>query len=763
MNPKRHVVLAALLAAVTLSAPGVALAGGGNMPVDLPMPVPAPEERVIVPLAEVKVTREEAIAAATKMFIIPADMGEPNVNISQSKALAYWELNWRTPAKKPNARSITVSVNAITGKIMAYHTSSAVQPEAPLTYSRSQAFRLAAEWQAKLVPDQKEALRYVDNPLEYGFWGGNAAFQFHWDRMEKGYPVAGDGVDITIDARTGELQSFNLAWRSDLSVSLPKTILSQEKAEAAYQHQLPMQMLYRYYQKPATDKGEWKLVYRPFNTSYPMVNQEGKLIDYSGAPIDFARWSDLKLVPAAEKPYEKPAKPLTHEEALAKALALAGRKDTPNNIDCREEGEEQKRQSCHFSWYDEVKGGTLNIQVDMVSGLVVSYGNWENWATGSELEKPQAKFSAEQAKAIAIEFIRQNRPDLAGKALVAPNRDYEEKLRLAAGETVRSYYFQFLMTRDYIPVHGREASVEVDAFTGAVRYFYGYMLEENTKEPFPALEGLIKQSDAIASFLTNQGLELTWVTFNSAEPYPVKGKPEGEAEPVTTLVWSPRRVFGIDMIDARTGVPYDYSGRDLIEAAKRPTDIDGHFAQREIELLWARGIFELKDGKFNPDQTTTAAELARWLVLARGLQPYMAYDFAGNFAPMGKGVAAANLSQSTEAAYFGAALQAGILIPEDFTDDADPNAPVSRELYALWVMRALGYGEIAKMESRIEMPYADKAQIGGKYANSAALLYGLKITRGDAGGKFSPQRSVNRGEAAQWLFAVASKGYSYWR
>ncbi|HYF94567.1 MAG TPA: S-layer homology domain-containing protein [Symbiobacteriaceae bacterium] len=768
MNLKRHRLIAALMAAAILTAPGTVLAGDGagaaDQPVIIAEPVDTDDKEPVkeapAPLVEVKITREEAIAIAAKFFAIPEEMGEPYVSLSQSKAYATWDLNWRTPSKKPNPRMISVMVNALTGQITGYHYSGAAAGEVPLSYSRSQAYKVAAEWLAKLAPDRQASLRYVDNPLDYGFYGGNAVFQFHWDRMEQGYPVSGDGADLTVDARTGELQNFNLSWRNDLAVTLPKEVLDQAQAEDAYRKNLPMQLMYRYYQKPATDKGEWKLVYRPFGHSFPMVNQEGQLIGYDGKAIEFSRWTDLKLVPASDKPYAQPEKPLTRDEALARARALTGRTDAPSNMDCRESGEEQKRQACSFHWNDEAAGAYVNLEMDLATGLVTYYGNWDR---GEQVppEKFQAKVSAEQARTIAIEFMQKFRPDLAGKALVIPSPEYELKMA-AVGEPVRNYYFQFMVTREYIPIYGHEAGANVDAATGSIRHFSGPMVTENEQEPFPALTNLIKGEAVIESFLKNQGLEQTWVTFNPMMIYPGKGvREEAEAKPETLLVWAPRRAMNIDMFDAVTGVPYDYSGRDMIEAAKRPVDIEGHAAQREIELLWARGIFELKDGKFNPDATASAAELARWLVLARGMQPYPMYDFAMNFKLAGRGAAGENLAASTEAPYFGAALQAGILLPEDFTDDADPNAPVSRELYSLWVSRALGYGDIAKMENRIEMPFTDKDAIGAKYANAVALLYGLKIDRGDAESKFNPGRQVTRGEAAKMLFAVAAKDRWY--
>lgn len=763
MNLKRSRFMASLLVAAVLTAPAsAALAAEGEAApakvptAEAPVTKPALPDKPTVSLAEVKVTREEAIAIATKAFPVPAEMGAPNVSLSQSGTYASWEIAWQTPAKMANPRSMTVMVNAISGQIMNYWSNSAPTDQAPLSYSRTEAHKLAAEWLEKLAPAWKDSLRFLDNPLEYTFWGPTAVYQFHWDRVEQGYPVSNQGVDMTINARTGELQNYSFNWDPEFKAELPAKVLEKAQAEAAYREQLAMQLTYRRYQKPATDLGEWKLVYRPVN-GYPYMNQQGKLIDWTGKALEPN--TDPKLLPAAAKPYVKPAKPLTPDEALALAYEVSGRTEAPANVNCREYGEETKEQSCSFDWYSENSPGG-HLQIDLSSGLVFHYSNWAQYEPIKDVEKYQPKLSVEQAQKIAVEFLQKYRPDLAGKALILPPDQRMVERYKQMGEPLRSYNFQFQMTHDYIPVDGWQVGMEIDANSGVIRYFYGYNdMRANEKEPFPSLDGLAKAEVAVNSFLTNQGIELTWVTMQP-ESYYMGKQPNADEKPVMMLVWAPRRMMGIEAIDAKTGVPYDYEGRDLVEAAKRPTDIEGHYAQREIELLWARRIFDLKDGKFNPEQQVSAGELARWLVMAKGMQPYPMYDFRMSLA--GKGAAADNIANSPAAAYFGAAMQAGIILPEDIVTDADPSAPVTREQYALWVVRALGYGDIAKMEAKIEMPFKDQASIGAKFANAVALLNGLKISTGDAQGNFNPQRLVTRGEAAKLLFAVASQNRGYW-
>jgi hypothetical protein len=759
--------VAALVTAATLLMPTAAMAYDPDLAMVLAAtPEQAavtkeagPDSKEAVVLAEVKLTRQQAIASVAKLFPIPADMGEPNVSLSQSAAGAVWRLEWSSSPRAAVRKSLYATVDASTGAVLSFSRSSSESEAKELTYSRGEAHKLASEWLTKLAGERMTSLRFVDDPLEYGFYGGANAFRFHWDRMEQGYPVAGEGVDITMDARTGELTEYSQQWRSTAAFKLSATLLPQEKAYEAYRTQLPLQMQYQRYQKPGVEQGEWRLVYRTkTGFEWPAVNMEGKLLNAQGGVIDFSKIGDAKLVPAAAKPYQKPEQLLTTAEALAAAKSVSGRTDEPMNIDCSERGQEKKVSSCSFAWMTDDGNANMNVSINLETGVVNHYSNW----VYRDNRGAQPTLTEEQARAKAVEFLLTHRPDLAGKVLMQPSyRQADSK------EPVYSYYISFQMTHNFVPVAGQAASMEFDAVTGNLQYFWGDEFAVNENEPMPELTGLLKQEAAINSFLQAKGLELTWMgVLDEAEAkrLMMTGRVDA-ANQEMTLVWAPKRNMPVEAIGAQNGVMYDYSGRDLVQAAMRPTDIEGHAAQREIELLWARGIFELKDGKFNPEQTVSAAELARWMVLARGLQPYMAYDYGSNFA-MEKAATGARLANSAAAPYFGAALQAGILLPEDFSDDADPNAPVSRELYALWATRAMGFGAIAKMENRIAMPFADQTAIGAKYYNAVAVLHGLKVIKGDAAATFGPQQLVTRGDAAKILFAVASRGSGsvpYWK
>ncbi|MDB4894664.1 MAG: Propeptide PepSY amd peptidase, partial [Firmicutes bacterium] len=277
--------VAALLVSAALAVPGAALAADPAPPQSPPQSPPAdtgkvvptgPSQGAAVDSTNFKVSRDEAISIAVRMFNIPKELGEPNVNASESKDGAMWQLDYHTPAKQAMQVNISVGIDAQTGTVLSYNkfAAEAGKDPAPLSYTRAQALVKANFWLDMLAPALKPSLRAIENPMSYGYYGSDATYNFQWQRIAEGYPVRNDSVNITIDARTGQLASFNRGRWSAQTFKLPDTLLDKAKAEAAYRSQIQMELQYQYYQQPGTNTGEWKLVYRP-STQFAMMNQEG--------------------------------------------------------------------------------------------------------------------------------------------------------------------------------------------------------------------------------------------------------------------------------------------------------------------------------------------------------------------------------------------------------------------------------------------------------------------------------------------------------
>ncbi|MGE5675986.1 MAG: YcdB/YcdC domain-containing protein [Mycobacterium leprae] len=757
MNRRTKARLMAL--AVTVSLLGTLFGAGPVSAADAPQMAPTAAGKGDAPVVvAVKITQDQAIATAKAAFTIPEGL-ELTVNKNSGQYGATWNLNWNSPEKAVERIGISVTVDGVTGVITSYNRYENKPEEAnlaPAAYSREDAAPVAEGWLSKLAADVKDSLRLAEQPLTFEMWGPmQTSYTFNWQRMEQGYPSRNGGVSITMDARTNQLMSYQRNLQTNITYVTPEKVATRDQAMQAYRA-LPMQLAYQYYQKPASTEGEWRLIYRPATGFFPPLSQDGVLLNYQGKVLDLKRLANLTPLPAPDKPYKAPERPLTEQEALALAQQVAGRTDQPTSSSCNESSKgEEKSAFCSYNWsaQGELKAGEYNtdVQIDLHKGVAASYNSWGLW---SPIGPDEKIITEDEARQNAVDFIRTVRPDLVSNLmLMPPTADQDVMLY-----KVESYQVTFAQMKNGIPFADRQLSVQVDARNGHIRNFWANDWGIDAKTTFPQANYVIKPEEALDAFLKVQGLELGWQTLQ--QPY-FPGKTPAPADNTykANLYWLPASKLNVVAIDANTGAPLDYQGRNLIELTTKPTDIAGHFAEKEINLLWSRGVFSLKDGKFNPNGTLSMAELSRWLILARGMQPYPTY----NFASMGRGEAmATKMAQAADAPYIGAALQNGIILPEDLTDDTDPNAPVTREQVALWAVRAMGYGAIAKMPNRIDMPFTDKDQIGDRYVNAVAILHGLGVIKGGSDSRFAPQRLITRGEAAKILFAVANQVRRYY-
>lgn len=753
MNEKPLRSLTALLVTASLIVPG-AVAAAETVPVDTGVtavsgPADLAASEGTRPEAQAyTISREEAIRIAREVLAIPESLSETYVSLTEYPEVATWNIDFRTPEEVRESVSVSVGIDAASGAVLSYnyYRSDRSQEPAPPSLTRAEAVQKAEAWLDRLAPDIKDELEMEQAPY-MDYWGQDAAYSFRWLRNVKGYPIRGTYVNMTIDVRTGDLLAYYSTHETGAPYNVPERVLEQEQAEAAYREQVKMSLWYTYITEAYTENGSWRLVYLPLYRYFPAMNQDGNLLDSSLEPVESAQLGDLQVVPAGE-PYRKPASPLNRDQALKLAQEVTGQTGEPSTAYYSEyDAGSRLVRNWEFTWNRTDENGQLRgsitARVDVDLGLIASLYQWDDVQPLKAAE--QTQISPEAAQQAAVAFIQKYRPDLAGKLAMVPNLDSALDLKATGGEPA-VHSVSFIRLHDGIPVDGTDVSVDVDASTGQVRSLW--VNEYLPEDQFPAAEGALSPEEAMEAFMTHQGLALTW--YQGWKP-----SPTGEMEQTDpTLVWAPSQRGDLYAIDGFTGAPLDYQGRDLTRIGGLPTDIEGNFAQREIEVLIGRGIFTVEDGLFQPAKTATVEEAAKWLVLARGMQPYPAYDFRGN---LSSAELADNLAASVNSGYFGPALENGIIRPEDFDGGLTAESVVSRELFALWAARAMGYSAVVRMPNQVAMPFKDQASIGSRYANAVALLHGLGVITGDSETAFEPQRGITRAEAAQILFHVLSQ------
>ncbi|MFH5186263.1 S-layer homology domain-containing protein [Paenibacillus sp. TAB 01] len=178
----------------------------------------------------------------------------------------------------------------------------------------------------------------------------------------------------------------------------------------------------------------------------------------------------------------------------------------------------------------------------------------------------------------------------------------------------------------------------------------------------------------------------------------------------------------------------------VVQANKTFTDLKGHWAQADVELLASKLLVNgSTDTTFSPQNQITRAEFAALLVRAAGLTE----------------VSTAGFSDVSERDWFagavGAAFKARLV--DGFEDGTfQPNASISREQMAVMIVRALNLaGKQADADKGKLEAFKDSAQIAGWAQNAAAQAVNAGIVNGTSGTAFSPHGQATRAEAAVML------------
>jgi hypothetical protein len=674
---------------------------------------PSPMKEPPAPTASAPTpTIAEATAVQVARTLFPAALvqGEPHVELSPGEygGVSVWHVSWEGDQSYSH-----VGVDARDGQvIMADHFEHGAPLPDSSRLTQAEAAAKAEEWLGKLAAGFKPSL--VPMKPEPG-WYDPAAFMFNYEWQVSGYKVPGSGAHLRIDAATGELRSWHLS-RPQGKMVMPLALLAESEARSAFA-KLPLDLIYtranwsdfRPMKRPAEPESEKLLLaYRP--TLGLVLSQSGSWIGPDGQPVGDVSIPTWKQVPPPTMPYKPPAEPLSKAASLALAQAVTGLTREPDQVSVdRWDG----HVTFSFGWVDwehegEGKGSSsAHVQVDATRGLIR-----EVWSTPPLTDEPPSLTTAEAQQA-AVSFIQTYRPDLAG-AIYNPS---------GVANYGGGFVFQFDRQHEGIPVEGHGVTLRLDPHTGKVIELWGDSVEPAFTLPEP--KGVLAPGPLMAKLVEVAGIELGWVQV----------RPAGE-EPHYQLVWHLGQNVPVMLIEAQTGIFRDHDGTDVLKFRLPPSDVAGHWAEREIQALFAQRIVTVEAGQFMPEQPMTTAEAAAWLERLNygGMHPF--YMTEGDLGSK-EGIA---------------------------PGEPNPSAPITREAFVRQVVVALGYERIANMPNQIGMSFVDQAQIEPGARNAVAVLNGLGVIRGTPEGYFLPKKSLTRAEAARILFqSLEHRRYGYYK
>ncbi|MBD2868312.1 S-layer homology domain-containing protein [Paenibacillus arenilitoris] len=716
---------------------------------------------------DVAITKEKAEALARQYVSIPKEYTLQGASFSMDVLAGgkrnAWGLDFVKKANGKHVGSIYVRIHADSGQLLefsSYTNNPSAKPTYPLKVERDTAQEIALKFIAAVAAKYEDQIQY--NP-DYGAQllpplTGAVTHHIRFDRIVGDIPYVDNYIELQVDSE-GHITSFSLQW--DDTAVFPKvdTKLTPEEAGAKLREAASPQLSYI-------------VPHNPQGVRKPMLSYDLQAIaidavtgELKGSNEHYYRAGTVSETPVSEKPLGEAPKAGTVTEkqavdAVKAAFKLPGDAElsSSNYSEQHNEGTGTNEAYWHLGWTIKKDGketGSAHASVDGRTGAVRSYYIYYH----SEQAGGNQSVTLEQATTLAVEAVKKHLPWLAHELyLVKPHPDQYKDIQ--PGEHTQ-YYLSFVHK-----VHGATAEydnvgVAIDSRTGDVVNFDANISSFAYPAEAPAL---ISKDAAVDKWMDYYRTQLTYrlvqqFTWNG-QPIPIEKykvmlaageidanevKTSTEAELVYRLV--PKLVEESVFLDAQSG---DWRNRETGEATQlekpQAADIEGHWAQRQLELMVAYKALDVKDGKVRPNELVTRGELIKMLVLARnaGRSPilYGAADGAE-----GKASFDDVASNSSYFVYVESALEQNLI---DIGDGSfNPEGKVTRDEMAELIVRALGYNALANYDYIFQSNFKDAAQIANK--GQAAIAVGLKIMS-LSDGKFLPKKQVTRAEASVAFF-----------
>lgn len=538
-------------------------------------------------------------------------------------------------------------------------------------------------------------------------------YSFLWNRSRGGIPVEGNSLMVGVDAYSGMVTRYQSIWH-DMEFPPESPVLPAEPVMEQMLNNPGLFMEYlRHAPNGVTPGAAVKPVYQLNTTARYVDAVSGDWLDEEGRVIQ----------PEESRIYEgnfqmaDPGLTLTNQSgpesnlSYAEAQQIAAAFFKAQGIDRRDyRGSFTDRDlSAHQdpTWQFNLRGEQTDISVEIAasSGQIVRLAIYGD----DPPEEGLALLTEQQARELAMSTIRQYAPELSGQLVENHNWKVE-------GAPEHHQHFHFTRLVNGLPVHNDDITVVVNTASGKI---IEYQAELCPVEYHPG-ESLLTREQASLTLQKLFPLRLT---------YAITDRNNDQAR-TARLVYS---LPSFQRVDAVTGQALDL---------QQPPPAAGGFSVPELSLLAENGLFPGKPGQEQLPVTRRQALKA----VVMSTNPRRIWSHADEIQLSLTDIAATDPDHIN----FKLAVKRGI-IPN--RGRFDPDSHISREEISTWLVKAIGYDDIARLTVPIVLPFADADRIKAGYRNYVGLTCGLGLLGADDQGCFSP------GDPITWeeLATVASK------
>ena len=666
---------------------------------------------------------EDAIIRAKTVFDIPEDAEFSN-SLSDDKAgVATWYLYWWL-----NADS-----DAVGGDIsVAIDNSGFISSYSKHMYSRSysdyvripsvspdRAKEIAAEFVERVAPLTNGQLKWAEANAERG-----DRYYMYADREVNGIPVRFNGVSVSLNGDTGEVESYYATWDNNIEFPDPSGVISVEAAQESFKNNTPLDLEYR-----VNERGEVRIQYnesREFSDYYiNALTGEAERPEYmyarytdgmglSGAyaaESSKAMADEVQISPQEFKEIEQMENTISVAEAEQKLRTIKQldfddryvlESSNLNQMKYRDLDKTTYMLTLYFSMVDGegLTAEQINMKIAAGDSDGSAYAEF-NALTGALTGFSRYIYSSRDS---AVPTDRADYRLTADEFVKAVSGDKASKLKHMHFDS-QAGNFYYARVEDGVYFDNDSLSVTLDPQTKKVTNFY---MSWNELVDVPAVGEIIDSEAAHDILFDKVGLRLEYVKNNDVVV--LAYKLNGEVP---------------HSISAADGELLDYDGAPYKKTAKTVyNDIEGHFSEMAVRELQSVGVF-LSGDSFEPD---AIAKQSEYVTLLAKTGRY--YFREGN----------------TDEVYR-YLVQDGVLAKEE----VNPDSPVTREDAVKYLIRHLGHKKFAEIPGIFICDFEDAEDIAPELMGYAAIAKGLGIING-SDGKFMPKYALTKGEMAVVIY-----------
>lgn len=696
------------------------------------------------------VSKDEALRIARDLF--PELLAGKDLNAELAddywEDVPVWQIGFQETAYSGGRTEyLDIALNAKTGKLkrMYYNGPSTGLEQGDVPITEETARQRAEAFAKKFCPAEFARSRLVERDYIYQPSGVlKNQYSFYWTRVEKGIPVLEEGISVGVDVFSGRLVNFNVNWRHD--VVFPEPGVLPQGLESKIMRELGLYLCYQIAGSSRTGPGEVPeaaLVYQLNSQGTLRINPgNGEAVTGEGETMPLNRYRRFINLPepvAGGGVVTEPG-PVAPAQKISQADAVRAAQEFFQKLGLEGEvtqigGGSTGGGVFHDQFWSyslrEGEGGRSgqsrhgNVGINVYTGEVWNYNNSEFERSGP-VSGLSPGIGRDAAREKALAFIRLVAPDKMGQVV-------EDRQDPANAGYNGFHHFSFSRLVNGIVFPQDKIIVEVGGDGTIVHYNCNWH-----RVRFPSAGEVIGMEEAEKIFLANNRLKFVYF-------FPLAGEElRPGKKPVPVLMFEPYNEWAID---ACTGEPVILN--QVVVQPKEKTGLEipaGHWAAAPLSILASSGLLPAEG--FEPDGPVSRREALRVLMSIPGRYGPDQQDSSIQVSFNDLNLNDPDYGLIQNAVRRGLLAGGGNFYPEQ---------PILREDLAIWLVRALGYGEVAGMTVKIELKTADAGLVSDEAYNYAAIACGLGLFKGDQEGLLRPLEETTWAELAAVMTRAAPR------